>query len=58
MFKFFFKPYYSIFEYICLPLIVSMMLSGMWILAFLLVVPIALVQILANIKLEKEETKS
>lgn len=54
MFKFFFKPQYSIYEYICITLVVSLMLSNMWIAAILLLFPVTLIQVLATRKLEQQ----
>lgn len=54
MFKFFFKPKYSIYEYICITLVVSLMLSNMWIAAILLLFPVTLIQVLATRKLEQQ----
>ena len=57
MFKFFFKPQYSIYEYICITLVVSLMLSNMWIAAILLLFPVTLIQVLATRKLEEQQSK-
>ena len=54
MFKFFFKPQYSIYEYICITLVVSLMLSNMWLAAILLLFPVTLIQVLATRKLEQQ----
>lgn len=54
MFKFFFKPQYSIYEYICITLVVSLMLSNMWIATILLLFPVTLIQVLATRKLEQQ----
>ena len=54
MFKFFFKPQYSIYDYIGITLIVSLMMSNMWITAILLLFPLSLVSVLATKKLEQQ----
>jgi len=55
MLKFLFKPQFSIYEYIILVVIVSLMMSGNWILVFLLLIPGALLQVVVTRNLQKQE---
>jgi hypothetical protein len=55
MLKFLFKPQISVYEYISLLVLVSIMMVGSWILAFLLLIPVGLLQVVVARILQKRE---